>query len=96
MPRPGQVFPGLTAPTPDKRQVRLSLNSMFVPVFLLNHLCGQVGICGKKLPLPSTHEVVVKSLGEGREGSALWAAQDPSRVNGDCDGISQGGRVKAS
>lgn len=58
--------PGLVSLSPGwpppllSRDRQDSLDSIFFPVFLLNHLCEQVGMCGKELPLPRTREAVAR------------------------------------
>lgn len=73
VPRPGRAFPRLTTSTPGLRQAKLSPDCLFVPVFLLNHLRGLVGVCGKKQPPPRTCEADGWGPGGGCEGSALQA-----------------------
>lgn len=73
VPRPGQAFPRLTTSTPGLRQAKLSLDCIFVPVFLLSHLRGLVGVCGEKQPPPRTCEADGWGPGGGHEGSALQA-----------------------
>lgn len=48
VPKSEQAFSRLSTSTPALRQARLSLDGTFVPVFLPNHLHGQVGVCSEK------------------------------------------------